>query len=118
MKDSRKKGEPPPKWSWELALKTAILCGVNIEQFDNMTPYELAIFSEAYTEKHEAELKERLSLVWMGEYYHRTKRMPKLVDELKKISSGKKEDMSPEQMLAVVRRLNKQFGGTVITEGS
>lgn len=117
MKDSRNKGEPPPKWSWELALKTAILCGLNFEQFDNITPYELALFAEAYAEKQEVELKERLSLVWMGEYYHRTKRMPKLSDELKKISSGKKGNMSSEQMLAVVRRLNKQFGGTVIKDG-
>jgi|tagenome__1003787_1003787.scaffolds.fasta_scaffold19484247_2 hypothetical protein len=117
MKDSRSKGEPPPVWSWELALKTAILIGLTMNQFDEMTPYELALYSEAYAEKEEAMLKERLTLVWLGEYYHRAKRLPKLQDELKKVSNGKKEPMSPEQMLRVVQRLNKQFGGTVIKGG-
>jgi hypothetical protein len=117
MKDSRAKGEPPPTWSWELALKTAILIGLTVEQFDNMTPYELALFSESYAEKQESELKERLTLVWLGEYYHRTKRLPKLEEELRKVSSGRKEVMSPDQMLKVVQRLNKQFGGTYIKGG-
>ena len=117
MKDSRRKGEPPPEWSWELALKTAILCGLTLEQFDYMTPYEMALYCEAYAEKRDTELKERLTLVWLGEYYHRTKRLPKLKDELRKISGEKDRVMTNEQMLAVVHKLNKQFGGTVIKGG-
>jgi hypothetical protein len=114
MKDSRRKGESNPRWDWELALKTAILIGLSVQQFNEMTPYELALVSEAYAEKHDIELKERLTLVWLGEYYHRTKRLPKLKDELRKVSGEKDRVMTNEQMLSVVHKLNKQFGGTVV----
>ena len=49
---------------------------------------------EAHAEKKEAEMKESLTLVWLGEYYHRTKRLPSLKDELKKISGEKKKAMT------------------------
>lgn len=75
-----------------------------------MTPYEVSLYIEATQERQETELKERLSLVWLGEYYHRTKRLPKLKDELRKVSS-EKEEMTPEEMLEKVKALNAQFGG-------
>jgi hypothetical protein len=77
-----------------------------------MTPYELALFIESYTEKKEADLKEQLTLVWLGEYYHRTKRLPSLRDELRKISGNNSKEMTTEEMLETVKRLNAQFGGT------
>lgn len=121
MKDSsNKKGELPdelPDWSWENALKTAIHIGLSIEQFDYMTPYELALFVEGYLEKQEAEMKERLTLVWLGEYYHRTKKLPSLKGELNKISGEAKKTMTDNEMLETVKRLNAQFGGTVIKGG-
>jgi hypothetical protein len=121
MKDSSEKGESsePPAWNWESALKSAILIGLSVEEFNYLTPYEFALYHEAYNEIKEAELKERLTLVWLGEYYHRTKRLPKLKDELKKVSgSGETTKvMSNEQMLDVVKRLNQQFGGKVIKGG-
>ena len=119
MKDSSKKGESsePPNWDWENALKTAILIGLSIEQFNDMTPYELSLHCEAYFETKEADLKERLTLVWLGEYYHRTKRLPKLKDELKKVTGEAKQIMSDDQMLQMVKSLNKQFGGNVIKGG-
>ena len=49
---------------------------------------------ENYVEVKEAELKDRLTLVWLGEYYHRSKRLPNLQDELKKISGDSKKIMS------------------------
>lgn len=82
-----------------------------------MTPYELALFHESFIEKQEAEMKERLTLVWMGEYYHRTKRLPKLSEELKKISGQPKKAMSDDEMLETVKRLNAQFGGTFVKGG-
>lgn len=113
MKDGgQNKGDVPP-WNWEHALKTAILCGLSIEQFENMTPYELSLFIEAYLEKEQAQAQERLTLVWLGEYYHRTKRLPNLKDELKKISGEKNKVMTDDEMLSMVKELNKQFGGTV-----
>lgn len=80
-----------------------------------MTPYELSLFAEAKVEREEAELKERLTLVWLGEYYHRTKKLPALQSELKKVSSAQGQKvMSDEEMLQVAKRLNTQFGGNVV----
>jgi hypothetical protein len=114
MKDSGQDQGEPPTWNWEYALKTAILLGISIEEFDYITPYELSLISEAHAEKLESELKERLTLVWLGEYYHRTKKLPSLKEELKKVSSdtGKPKKMTDQQMLETVKRLNAQFGGT------
>jgi len=62
-------------------------------------------------------LKERLTLVWLGEYYHRTKYLPNLQEELNKISGEKKREMTDFEMLQAVKRLNKQLGGTYIKDG-
>jgi hypothetical protein len=108
----------PQEWSWEHSLKTAILIGLTVEQFDYMTPYELSLCIEAYFERQEAEMKDRLTLVWLGEYYHRTKRLPKLQDELKKITGEvKRPAMTDAQMLDMVKSLNTQFGGVTIKGG-
>jgi hypothetical protein len=83
-----------------------------------MTPYELTLYNEAYVETKESELKDRLTLVWLGEYYHRTKKLPRLKDELRKISSEKQQRvMTNDEMLETVKRLNRQFGGTVKNGG-
>lgn len=72
---------------------------------------------ENYVEVKEAELKDSLTLVWLGEYYHRSKRLPNLKDELDKISSNSKKTMSNNEMLETVKLLNAQFGGTFIKGG-
>jgi hypothetical protein len=113
MKDSGQRQGEPPKWNWEDALKTAILLKLSVEQFEEMTPYELTLHAEAYIEKEEAATQEKLTLVWLGEYYHRTKRLPSLKDELKKISGDKNKNMTDTEMLQMVKELNAQFGGTV-----
>jgi hypothetical protein len=82
-----------------------------------MTPYEFALYCEAYSENKEADMKERLTLVWLGEYYHRTKKLPNLNKELKKISGESQKVMSNDEMLEMVKRLNQQFGGKVIKGG-
>lgn len=82
-----------------------------------MTPYELALSTETYFERQESEMKDRLTLVWLGEYYHRTKRLPKLQDELKKITGETKKSMTDDQMLDMVKNLNAQFGGATLKGG-
>ncbi len=72
---------------------------------------------ENFVEAKEAELKENLTLVWLGEYYHRSKRLPNLQDELKKISDDSRKTMSDDEMLETVKMLNAQFGGTFIKAG-
>ena len=78
-----------------------------------MTPYELSLFAETYYEKKEIEMQDKVSLVWLGEYYHRTKRLPNLKNELKKITRPEKTTMSDKEMLEKVKLLNAQFGGTI-----
>ena len=83
-----------------------------------MTPYELSLCVEAHFEGQQAEMKDKLTLVWLGEYYHRTKRLPNLKDELKKITGEEeKPTMTDDQMLQQVKRLNAQFGGAHIKGG-
>jgi hypothetical protein len=77
-----------------------------------MTPYELTLYIEAVSERKEVETQEKLTLVWMGEYYHRLKRLPKLQEELKRLSGGNSKKMTDEEMLETVKALNAQFGGT------
>lgn len=99
------------EWNWEDALKTAILIGLSIAEFDYITPYELMIHLEAFQEGQQNDLQERLTLVWLGEYYHRLKRLPKIKDELKKLMPND-QAMTDEEMLEMVKTLNAQFGGT------
>jgi hypothetical protein len=91
---------------------------LSVQDFDYLTPYELALNIEAYLENKEADTKEKLTLAWLGEYYHRTRKLPSLREELKRISGKRKrEPMTDQEMLAVVKRLNKQFKGKEIKGG-
>jgi hypothetical protein len=74
------------------------------------------IFLEAHQEREEARMQESLTLVWLGEYYHRQKRLPALKGELKKML-GSNDAMSNEEMLEMVKTLNAQFGGTFEKKG-
>ena len=76
-----------------------------------MTPYELMIYLEAHQEKEEIRIEEEITLVWLGEHYHRLKRLPQLKAELKKLLK-KDEVMTDDEMLNMVKTLNAQFGGT------
>jgi hypothetical protein len=69
---------------------------------------------EAYLEKQQAEVEEKITLVWLGEYYHRIKKLP----TLKKILSELKQDknlMTSDEMLAKVKQLHTQFGGEIVS---
>ena len=84
-----------------------------------MTPYELSLSVEAHFEREQAEMKDKLTLVWLGEYYHRTKRLPNLQKELRKITGEEEKPvMTDDQMLQTVKRLNAQFGGAHIKGGA
>ena len=83
-----------------------------------MTPYELSLCAEVHFERQQAEMQDKLSLVWLGEYYHRSKRLPNLQNELKKITGeAEKPIMTDSEMLQQAKRLNAQFGGAQIKGG-
>ena len=78
-----------------------------------MTPYELSLYAEVFEEKQTLKLEEQLTLVWLGEYYHRLKKLPSLKTELDKIAKEEQTNMSDDEMLRVVTMLNNQFKGKV-----
>lgn len=77
-----------------------------------MTPYELNLYAEAYSEKEEASAKEKVILVWLGEHYHRVKKLPSLKKALQEFFGKENQFMTDEEMLAMAKSLNAQFGGS------
>jgi hypothetical protein len=100
---------------FEESLKSAIRIGLSIEQYNEMTPYELNLHADIYQEKQKFEEEERLTLVWMGEYFQRIEKLPTLNEIL-----GKKEEteeMTADEMLHNIMQLNSALGGTVKKAG-
>jgi hypothetical protein len=106
-------GQEAVPFNWEDSLKTAIQIGISYSDYQEMSPYELAVAVEAFTEMAEIEAQERLTYVWLGEYYHRQKILPSLEKVLKPTKSTQPKQMTDDEMLSVVKRLNAQFGGIV-----
>jgi hypothetical protein len=94
-------------------LKAAILIGVSKSEYEAMTPYELNLAIEAYGERRQAEIEENVTMAWLGEYYHRMKRLKPIKDILKEMNQTKNKNMDDKQMLDMVKHLNAQFGGTI-----
>jgi hypothetical protein len=80
-----------------------------------MTPYELSLHIQDYNEKRIQEDKDKIALVHLGEYLHRTKKLPTLKQLL---GQDKKKVMTDEEMLEQVKQLNAIFGGVVSKEVS
>lgn len=90
-------------------MKVALRIGLSITEYNDITPYELILYIQAYNERMSLDHKERITAAYLTAYWGRVKKMP----ELKKIlGEDKPNNQTPEQMLAVVRQLNAAFGGT------
>ena len=81
-----------------------------------MTPYELALSAEAFHELKVSELEQNITFAWLREYYHRQKYLPSLEDEIRKLTNKQPKEMTDDEMLAMVKHLNVQMGGSVITK--
>jgi hypothetical protein len=92
-------------------MKMAILCSISISEYDEMTPYELNLCIEAFTERMEAESQEKIILTWLGEHYHRLKKLPSMKKALEQFFGKHEKYMTDEEMLLVAKKLNAQFGG-------
>lgn len=86
--------------------------GISIAQYDEMTPYELRLHAQVFNDKQLQENEEKLTLVWLGEYWHRVKKLPTLNEALGKKDEPKKQ-MTDDEMLETVKKLNAKFGGSV-----
>lgn len=78
-----------------------------------MTPYELTIIIEATNEKRQMENDDKVTLVWLGENLHRSKKLPSLDKLLGKDNTPVKKQMTDDEMLEQVKKLNALFGGKV-----
>ncbi len=101
------------------------MIGIAVSEFWEMTPAELNIYAETYAEKQKEEFKEKVALAywnalwtiqWLGKKTQHPKPLDKILNSFDKQKEQKqdKKGMSPEQMLAQVKLLNKLFGGKVI----
>jgi hypothetical protein len=71
-----------------------------------MTPYELQLYADIFEEKRE----EKLTLIWLSEWLHRTEEPPALNEFIGKKEEEPKE-MTANEMLANVMQLNAAMGG-------
>lgn len=97
-------------------MKTATLIGLSPLEFWELTPYELFLLIEAHKQKTEQETEEKITLAyinafWTAQFAVGKKKPPSLDKILNKKAKPKK--MSPEEMLAEVKRLNVMFGGNI-----
>jgi leucyl aminopeptidase len=76
-----------------------------------MTPHQLNLYIEDYNARKKVENEEKITLVWLGAYWQRVKRMPSLANALKDLNAEPKREMTPEEMLEEIKRLNAQYGG-------
>jgi hypothetical protein len=81
-----------------------------------MTPYELSLAAEAFHELKVAEMEENITMAWLREYYHRQKYLPDLKKEISKLTNKQPKEMTDDEMLDVVKHLNSQMGGSVISK--
>lgn len=78
-----------------------------------MTPHELNLHIEAYSERLRQEQNDGITLAYLGAYWNRVKRMPGLNNILGK--TEKKIEQTPEQMLAAVKAMHAAMGGETKT---
>jgi predicted RNase H-like nuclease len=91
-------------------LETATLIDLDILTFWELTPYEFSLMVKSYTKKIKQQQEDSLVLTYLGAAWQRAKKMPSLDRILGKQQQPKQ--MTPEEMLQKVLRLNKAFGGT------
>jgi hypothetical protein len=109
--DSKGKGEKV-KWDWDTAIKNAVTCGVSIAEFWELTPAELNIIIECYSDKIKNDLKTNITVAYYNAYFQRVKKMPKLDAFIEKLFPPEKQEMDNEAMFQQVLKLHKALGGT------
>ena len=97
---------------WRDSFRLAVQLGICKSEYDEMTPDELRTHADVFREKKETENEDRITLVWMGEQFHRLEKLPPLSKILDKEPEVKQ--MTEKQMLLNVEQLNAMFGGEVI----
>lgn len=79
--------------------------------FWELTPDELSIMVEAYTEREKRKQEEAITVGYMSAYWNAVWQSGKKPDSLEKILNPKKKEMSPTEILETVKQLHKLHGG-------
>jgi replication initiation and membrane attachment protein DnaB len=89
----------------------AIQCNVSVDEFYNITPYELNIIIECYVDNQTNKYKDLITQAYFTAYFQRVKKMPKLEKLLNDVDRKLKKQQTAEEMFEVVKRLNSALGG-------
>ena len=94
-------------------LKSAMRIGLKVDEFWNSTPLELSLYADVYVDNRKENIKEMITHAYTTAYLHRVKKMPKLEKMIKDVdnTTKKHKPQTAEEMLEVVKMLNKAFGG-------
>lgn len=78
-----------------------------------MTPYELSLVVDAFMETKKQQEEREVTLLWIGEAWRRTERLPSLEKVLNQLKEKPKDKapQKPETMLDIIKALNSKFGG-------
>jgi hypothetical protein len=79
--------------------------------FWELTPSELNIIIEVYTQKQKDKYKNNVTFAYYNAWFQRAKNMPKLDEILEKIDKPKKKEMTDDDIFETVKRLHAKFGG-------
>jgi lipase chaperone LimK len=88
-------------------LKVAFRCGLSIQDYEYMTPYELMLAVEEYQDRMRIEHEARIVQAYMTAAWQRAKRMPSLKKVLRDVQPKQMKQQSPEEMLAVIIQIHK-----------
>jgi hypothetical protein len=77
-----------------------------------MTPKELNIRLEEYNNLKIEEMKTLITQAYYTAAFERSKKLPNLSNVLNKMTLNQKREMTSEEMLENIKRLNEAFGGT------
>ncbi|WP_282433008.1 phage tail assembly chaperone [Desulfosporosinus sp. Sb-LF] len=99
-------------WDWNLALRSAVQCGLMPEQFWDLTPAELNIIIEIHVEQKKDSQKSGIIAAFYSAYFTRLKTLssPDLEKVLDGIDNVTGQDMTDEEMLNAVKKFAKDRG--------
>jgi hypothetical protein len=87
-------------------------------EYDEMTPYELGLCIESYSEELKQETESKYRIAHATAYWHRVETLKSFNEEWQEEKDEKDKEMSMEQMLANVMKLNAEMNGQVIEENT
>jgi DNA-binding SARP family transcriptional activator len=93
-------------------MEVAIAIGIGLNDFWAMTPHELTLYVKAHVKRKEDDWDEKVSIAWLGAYFQRANKMPKMKEYLTASLKKKAKKQTAEDMLRQIKALNAALGGT------